>query len=139
MDCFAALAMTERHGFASRSLSTGARLRDPLARNDGEGYTVIACDKREAFAQGSEATKQSSLFFARRDGLLRCARNDGEAWIASRSLSTSAHSRDPVARNDGEGYTVIACDKREAFAQGSEATKQSILSVVAWIASLRSQ
>jgi hypothetical protein len=32
-----------------------------LARNDGEGYTVIACDKREAFAQGSAATKQSSL------------------------------------------------------------------------------
>jgi hypothetical protein len=25
-------------------------------------------------------------------------------------------------------YRVIACDKREAFAQGSEATKQSILS-----------
>src|SRR5438132_1675837 len=32
------------------------------------------------------------------------------------------------AGNDGEGYTVIACDKREAFAQGSAATKQSILS-----------
>jgi hypothetical protein len=25
------------------------------------------------------------------------------------------------------GVAVIACDKREAFAQGSEATKQSIL------------
>ena len=46
---------------------------------------VIACDKREAFAQGSlcppkpafgeaDATKQSS---ARQAGLLRCARNDG--------------------------------------------------------------
>jgi hypothetical protein len=35
---------------------------------------------------------------------------------------------------------VIACDKREAFAQGNVATKQSILSSVAvWIASLRSQ
>jgi hypothetical protein len=35
---------------------------------------------------------------------------------------------------------VIACDKREAFAQGSEATKQSILPhAEAWIASLRSQ
>jgi hypothetical protein len=35
---------------------------------------------------------------------------------------------------------VIACDKREAFAQGSKATKQSILSFrAAWIASLRSQ
>jgi len=37
--------------------------------------------------------------------------------------------------------TVIACDKREAFAQGSAATKQSILTAcsVRWIASLRSQ
>jgi hypothetical protein len=35
---------------------------------------------------------------------------------------------------------VIACDKREAFAQGSEATKQSMpLRVALWIASLRSQ
>jgi hypothetical protein len=35
---------------------------------------------------------------------------------------------------------VIACDKREAFAQGSEATKQSsLLPLAAWIASLRSQ
>jgi hypothetical protein len=38
--------------------------------------TVIACDKREAFAQGSEATKQSILRLWR-DGLLRFARNDG--------------------------------------------------------------
>jgi hypothetical protein len=35
---------------------------------------------------------------------------------------------------------VIACDKREAFAQGSAATKQSMpLRVALWIASLRSQ
>jgi hypothetical protein len=25
-----------------------------------------------------------------------------EAWIASRSLSSGAHSRDPLARNDGQ-------------------------------------
>jgi hypothetical protein len=35
---------------------------------------------------------------------------------------------------------VIACGKREAFAHGSKATKQSILPFTAnWIASLRSQ
>src|SRR5215207_8546703 len=40
---------------------------------------VIACDKREAFAQGSEATKQSRPFSAEGfSGLLRCARNDGD-------------------------------------------------------------
>jgi hypothetical protein len=44
-----------------------------------------------------------------------------------------SHSETPFS-------TVIACDKREAFAQGSEATKQSIYPLVAtWIASLRSQ
>src|SRR3954454_18986889 len=37
-------------------------------------------------------------------------------------------------------HLVIACDKREAFAQGSEATKQSMSELAAlWIASLRSQ
>jgi hypothetical protein len=45
-------------------------------------------------------------------------------------VNERARLRDPLARNDGEGYTVIA---------RSAATKQSILSVVAWIASLRSQ
>src|SRR3954465_5567010 len=37
----------------------------------------------------SEATKQSMVLLAVR-------------WIASRSLSTGAHSRDPLARNDTE-------------------------------------
>jgi hypothetical protein len=36
----------------------------------------------------SVATKQSIL--------------SAELWIASRSLSSGAHSRDPLARNDGE-------------------------------------
>jgi hypothetical protein len=41
---------------------------------------------------------------------------------------------------DSEMSSVIACDKREAFAQGSAATKQSIYPLAAaWIASLRSQ
>jgi hypothetical protein len=36
--------------------------------------------------------------------------------------------------------SVIACDKREAFAQGSKVTKQSMSPRAAlWIASLRSQ
>jgi hypothetical protein len=42
---------------------------------------VIACDKREAFAQGSNATKQSTLFL--------CVAK----WIASRSLSSGAFAR----------------------------------------------
>src|SRR2546423_777009 len=74
-----------------------------------------------------------------RDGLLRgaCHRpppDDAERWIASRSLSSGAHSRDPLARNDGRlsarPLSVLACDKREAFAHGSNATKQSIFASV---------
>jgi hypothetical protein len=42
---------------------------------------VIACDKREAFAQGSEATKQSILSLPHY-GLLRYARNDGFGRIS---------------------------------------------------------
>jgi hypothetical protein len=48
---------------------------------------VIACDKREAFAQGSDS-----------DEAIQTLSNG--FWIASRSLSSGAHSRDPLARND---------------------------------------
>jgi hypothetical protein len=61
-----------------------ARFGQPIADLQ---IAVIACDKREAFAQGSRATKQS----------IPSAR---ALWIASRSLSSGAHSRDPLARND---------------------------------------
>ena len=41
--------------------------------------------------RGALATKQSSFPHV-------------ALWIASRSLSSGAHSRDPLARNDGEGH-----------------------------------
>jgi hypothetical protein len=40
--------------------------------------------------KGALATKQSTFLVT--------------FWIASRSLSSGAHSRDPLARNDGGGY-----------------------------------
>src|SRR6185295_6548064 len=70
----------------SRSISTSRRSGSRPARALDIEF-VIACDKREAFAQGSEATKQSMA-------------QQAERWIASRSLSSGAHSRDPLARND---------------------------------------
>src|SRR4029079_18371981 len=58
---------------------------EEYVRAAGEGIggaelslVVIACDKRDAFAQGSAATKQSHSIPELRDGLLRCARNDAE-------------------------------------------------------------
>jgi hypothetical protein len=45
----------------------------------------------------SEATKQSILSSAR--------------WIASRSLSSGAHSRDPLARNDGSLFVIVRLDR----------------------------
>src|SRR5712672_4185147 len=128
--------------------------------------SVIACDKREAFAQGSAATKQSSLslrgemdcfaalamterrgllrgarhceersdkaihfFFAQRDGLLRCARNDGEAWIASsRSLSWA---RDPLARNDGKRALLRHCLRQTRSVCARERSDEAIQSFFA--------
>jgi hypothetical protein len=78
-----------RPRFRGREIS-GTTRANCVARMRSCVFVVIACDKREAFAQGSEATKQSSFPLV----LL---------WIASRSLSSGAHSRDPLARNDGSG------------------------------------
>src|SRR6266404_5682363 len=70
MDCFAALAMTERHG-----LLHGARRRAfarPVGSQRREAPFLRHCEER------SDEAIQS--FFAQRDGLLRCARNDGEGY-----------------------------------------------------------
>src|ERR1700733_2625803 len=53
---------------------------------------VIACDKRKAFAQGSEATKQSILRHAPH-GLLRSARNDGVRLSASSMFRQTARGK----------------------------------------------
>src|SRR3981189_3686154 len=119
MDCFAALAMTERHGL----------LRGACQRARVCATRWLAMTGRVTPSLRGAQRRSNPSFFSWRDGLLRCARNDGEARIASRSLSTSARLRDPLAGNDGEGYTVIA---------RSEATKQSIfLFVEGWIVSRR--
>jgi hypothetical protein len=67
-----------------------------------------------------------------------CARNDGEAWIASRSLSSGAHSRDPVARNDGEVPSSLPATNAKRLRKGAQRRSNPFF-LVAWIASLRSQ
>src|SRR5581483_9875263 len=75
------------------------RRHHPLGRSDQAWHqrsvqrADLSTDVKWAIAltsslRGAQATKQSS------SGLLRF-------WIASRSLSSGAHSRDPFARNDG--------------------------------------
>src|SRR5487761_2709560 len=49
---------------------------------------VIACDKRKAFAQGSEATNQS-IGPRGKYGLLRCARNDGVGAVVATTTSNA--------------------------------------------------
>jgi hypothetical protein len=72
----------------------------PLGRNDRQNSGEIA--PREcgtvslSVIARSNATKQSSFLHSRK-----------ESWIASRSLSSGARSRDPVARNDGSGCLKI--------------------------------
>jgi hypothetical protein len=61
----------------------------PRGENVKSYVNVIARSQRVRLSAGpmtGSATKQSILAFA--------------AWIASRSLSSGAHSRDPLARND---------------------------------------
>ncbi len=72
-----------------------ARLRRNAPRECGAAFFVIACDKREAFAQGSEATKQFILFVAPRNGLLRFARNDDLCCLKIEPVS-----RRPCERRD---------------------------------------
>jgi len=42
--------------------------------------------------------------------------NEWRAWIASRSLSSGAHSRDPLARNDGPPSTRTARARNQVWA-----------------------
>jgi hypothetical protein len=97
---------------------------------------VIARGDLSAVAQRAkaEATKQSTLLFA------------APLWIASRSLSSGAHSRDPVARNDDPKTLASGCLKIESekmrsrrdpstavvvlVIARSEATKQSIVTFI---------
>src|SRR6267378_1977557 len=121
----------------------GAHSCDSLTGNDGKRALLRHCLRQTRSVCARERSDEAiQSFFAQRDGLLRCARNDGEAWIAlSRSLSWARiRATRWLAMTGSARSSVIACDKREAFAQGSEATKQSIfLFVEGWIASLRSQ
>src|SRR5712692_4462899 len=69
----------------------------PRDREVASGFVVIA---------RSEATKQSILSFA-------------ALWIASRSLSSGVHSRDPLARNDGSTIGSLKIESAVAVATRS--------------------
>jgi hypothetical protein len=69
--------------------------------------TVIACDKREAFAQGSESDEAIHLSGMPRYGLLRCARNDG-AGIRARLTPPSLESINPSRRILGAWFPALA-------------------------------
>src|SRR5467141_3941149 len=73
MDCFASLAMTERHGLL-RCACHRARVRATRWLAMTERF-LRHCEER------SDEAIHSFLWH----GLLRCARNDGEAWVASRN------------------------------------------------------
>jgi hypothetical protein len=71
------------------------RSRGVLDRPVKPGDDSFDCGGRltkRQFLPRSAATKQSSFLFSL---------SLHKSWIASRSLSSGAHSRDPFARNDG--------------------------------------
>jgi hypothetical protein len=59
----------------------------PFLANFLAKATSLPATNAKRLRKGAQATKQSNLLPA--------------LWIASRSLSSGAHSRDPFARNDG--------------------------------------
>jgi hypothetical protein len=67
----------------------GAQGQQPAAVMSSCPHAVIACDKCKAFAHGEQSDEAiHALAYA-------------DSWIASRGLSSGAHSRDPVAHEDG--------------------------------------
>jgi hypothetical protein len=107
MDCFASLRNDGEGDGLLRGACHRARIRASCWRAmTGEG---VACRLSPSSVIARSAATKQSILSLRRDGLLRFARNDGRAqWIASRSLSSGAHSRDPVARDDGRGSSHAA-------------------------------
>src|SRR4029077_9351810 len=96
-------------------------------------------DNRTTSLRGVVATKQSILSFAAR-------------WIASRSISSGAHSRDALARNDGaDGFaspgrrstelrlSLFFQDASRHCEERSDEAIQTASAVRFLIASLRSQ
>jgi hypothetical protein len=67
-----------------------ARMRGEIAKL---WLHVIACDKREAFAQGSNATKQSTLSFRGKMDCFANARNDGRHCPGCLKLESELSSR----------------------------------------------
>jgi hypothetical protein len=71
-----------------------------------EGEVVFGTERRHSEERGDEAIQLLSLWLQK-------------SWIASRSPSSGAHSRDPVARNDGfgcltiESYLRRPCESRD--------------------------
>src|SRR6266446_986409 len=126
MDCFAALAMTERVWLATHGGPRPTRDLAPCRRTTLPRHCLRQTRSVCARERSDEAIHS---FFARRDGLLRCARNDGEG-VASDSWRSSSHPR----------FSSLPPDHITPSLRGATATKQSIfLCAARWIASLRSQ
>src|SRR5712671_3796747 len=108
MDCFAALAMTAQHLdclwlFEIRKPS----LRGALATKQSILPLRGEMDCFAALAMTAQHLDCLWLFEIRKPSLRGAERRSNPSflcaarWIASRSLSSGAHLRDPLARNDG--------------------------------------
>src|ERR1700679_3352366 len=81
---------------------------DPVHVDDGNGWAVFAGDLG---GKGSGHSSDSSVVvvIARSNATKQSSVSRAEPWIASRSLSSGAHSRDPLARNDVGKILAQAC------------------------------
>src|SRR5258708_21153268 len=117
------ISSTPTSGFSPHVLimvrSAGVKLSDSALRTSGRFSVMMAT--RSRIAQSNSPVPVSmviSVVVIRNFLHLRrhCEERSDEAiqflcvaWIASRSLSSGAHSRDPLARNDGNQFVDQCC------------------------------
>jgi hypothetical protein len=93
MDCFASLAMTVGRWIASRSLSSGAHSRDPVARNDGLSRIDVAnAANREPAASGSFTVSRAFALDLRVSHLpMRAKRSANGGFVSSLRPIIASH------------------------------------------------
>src|SRR3954452_3400103 len=126
------LAMTEkwikpsrrRPGQAKRDpgpittgLSCWAKVMNSVPQTTDMEYGFLLSQERQRRLCEERLVHRSSTSVGGSDEAIHLRSGDAEPWIASWSLSSGAHSRDPVARNDGEMDQAIPAASRTSEAR----------------------
>src|SRR3954471_4491238 len=106
MDCFACARNDTVKGNLAPLAGRGRRRREAKSPGEGDYPRVLASRESPSPARKMLATSP------RKRGEVKNGRR-AKQWIASWSPSSGAHSRDPLARNDGQNQFDRGCLKSE--------------------------